>query len=318
MDALSQNPLVSVVTPSFEHARFLEETLTSVVCQDYRPLEHIVVDAASTDGTVEILRRWAAEHNDAEYQLKWVSEPDRGMGEGVNKGFERASGDIVGWLNSDDVYFDRFAVACAVRALQADPTIDAVYGDVALISEDSGLWMVWCFPKFRYRRILRGYLIPQPTVFFRRRVTDDIRIDPELPVAHDAYVWLAAGTKYKFQHLNRVQAGDRDHPTRKTYAVADKWAVRREQMYRSFGGSQHPPSLQQVADQITRLAMRAKGAFHLAHLFGRRGWQRDLAFPLWVDARKQVFKRQATMRILQRPTLVRPISAAETAVDRQL
>ena len=265
-----------------------------------------MVDAASTDGTVEILERWSARHNSSEYQLKWISEPDRGMGEGINKGFDRASGEFVGWLNSDDVYFDRFAIGCAVKALEADPEIDVVYGDVALISEDSGLWMIWCFPRFRYKRALRGYTISQPTVLLRRRVTDDTRIDPELPVAHDTYFWLAVGKKYKFQHLNRVQAGDRDHPTRKTYEVADKWAGRRREMYRSFGGSEHPPSWLRSFDQLTRLAMRIKGAFHLAALFARPGWQKNLAFPMWVDSRGQVLRRQATMRILRRPQLVRP------------
>ena len=313
MESASIKPLVSVVTPSFNQAQFIEETMASVLRQDYRPLEHIVIDAASTDGTVGILQRWSAEHNSPQYQLKWISEPDRGMGEGVNKGFARASGEIVGWLNSDDVYFDRFSVTAAVNALQAKAEIDAVYGDVALISEDGGLWMMWCFPKFKYPRVLRGYSISQPTIFFRRRVTDEIRIDPDLPVARmvapDVYMWLAAGSKYRFQHLNRVQAADRDHSTRLTHAVADKWRERRDEMYRAFGRSKPAGFWLRAADQVTRAAMRLKGAIHLALLFSRPGWQKDLAFPMWVDGRRQVLHRQATMRILRRPQLVRPDSA---------
>jgi glycosyltransferase involved in cell wall biosynthesis len=305
------DPLVSVVTPSFNQARFLEATLESVHRQAYRPLEHIVIDAASTDTTVEILRRWADTHNDSSYRLDWISESDRGMGEGVNKGFARASGEIVGWLNSDDVYFDCKVVRVAVDALRADPSADAVHGDVALISEDGGLWMIWCFPEFQYRRILRGYLIPQPTVFFRKRVTDEVRIDPELPVAHDTYVWLVAGRKYKFKHVHRVQAGDRDHSTRKTYEVADKWAGRRQEMYRSFGGSERPGMWARNADRLTRILMRIKGLLYLFALFGKQGWREDLAFPMWIDSEFQVFMRQVSMRITKRPPLVRePIQHA--------
>jgi len=305
MNSPLEHPLVSVVTPSFNQGRFLEETLNSVYEQEYRPIEHIVVDAASTDATIDILSRWAATHNDASYQLQWTSEPDRGMGDGVNKGFERATGEFVGWLNSDDVYFDRIVISSAVEALLADPSVDAVHGDVALISEDSGLWMVWCFPEFCYKRILRGYLIPQPTIFFRKRVTDDVRIDPNLPVAHDTYVWLVAGRKYKFKHIHRIQAGDRDHSARKTYEVADKWAQRREDMYQSFGGSEKVPPLARNIDRITRIVMRVKGLFYLVEMFARQGWRDRLAFPLWTDSELKVLRRQATMRITNRPALVR-------------
>ncbi len=305
MNTVRSETLVSVVTPSFNQARFIEETLASVYNQSYRPLEHIVIDGASTDGTADLLRGWSNTHNDSTYQLKWISEPDGGMGEGVNKGFERATGEFVGWLNSDDVYFDRVVIRSAVDAFRHDQTIDVVYGDVALISEDSGLWMIWCFPEFSYKRILRGYLIPQPTVFFRKDVTDDIRIDANLPVAHDTYVWLLAGQKYKFHHLHRVQAGDRDHSARKTYEVVDKWAQRREEMYRSFGGSEHPGLSARYADRMTRIVMRIKGARHLLKLFGDPRWRENMAFPMWIDSEKQVMQRQATMRITNRPTLVR-------------
>ena len=303
---------MSVVTPSFNQAKFIEETLASVYNQDYRPLEHIVIDGASTDGTANLLRRWSDTHNDPTYQLRWISEPDGGMGEGVNKGFERATGDFVGWLNSDDLYFDRVVIRSAVDAFQRDQTIDVVYGDVALISEDGGLWMIWCFPEFSYKRILRGYLIPQPTVFFRKHVTDEVRIDPNLPVAHDTYVWLVTGKKYKFHHVHRVQAGDRDHSARKTYEVVDKWAQRREEMYRSFGGSEYPGMSARYADRMTRIVMRIKGARHLLKLFGDSRWREKMAFPMWIDSQKQVMRRQATMRITNRPTLVRPGAAAST------
>jgi glycosyltransferase involved in cell wall biosynthesis len=300
-------PLISIITPSRNQARFIEETLGSVYLQDYRPIEHIVIDAVSSDGTVELLRAWAEKHNDSTYQLKWISEPDRGLGHGVNKGFERARGEVVGWLNSDDVYFDRDAVCAAVNTLWKERDVDAVYGDVALISEDSGLWMIWCFPEFRYERILRGYLIPQPTIFCRKRVINGVRIDPSLPVAHDAYFLLAAGAKFKFKHLHRIQAADRNHEGRLTYAVIDRWAARRQEMYRSFGGSEQRGLMARNLDRVTRVAMRIKGAIYLLRMFRNEGWQQVKAFPLWIDSSFQVLMRQASMRISRRrPTLVRP------------
>lgn len=145
MNNPNHGPLVSVVTPSFNQARFIEDTLASVFKQAYRPIEHIVVDGASDDGTVDILRHWADGHQSEGYRLRWISEPDKGHGDALNKGFARVTGDFVGWLNSDDVYFDRKAVQSAVTALQKNSEVDVVFGEVALISEDSGLQMVWCF-----------------------------------------------------------------------------------------------------------------------------------------------------------------------------
>ena len=143
---ISSNPLVSVITPSFNQAKFLEETLQSVELQDYRPIHQVVIDGGSNDGTVDLLKDWATRDHDPGYAFEWISEADRGHADALNKGFDRAQGEIVGWLNSDDVYFDRHVISTSVAALDAHPEVDVVHGDVAMISEDSGLQMIWCFP----------------------------------------------------------------------------------------------------------------------------------------------------------------------------
>ncbi|HRY21099.1 MAG TPA: glycosyltransferase family 2 protein, partial [Flexilinea sp.] len=119
-------PFVSIVTPSFNQAEFLERTIQSVLSQDYPNLEYIIIDGGSTDGSVEIIRKY---ENRLAY---WVSEKDKGQTNAINKGFNRAKGEIFAWLNSDDIY-EPGAIQAAVEALMSDPSLGFVYGDCNFI-----------------------------------------------------------------------------------------------------------------------------------------------------------------------------------------
>src|SRR5512138_1788368 len=122
-------PLVSIITPSFNQAAFLETTIRSVLDQDYPSLEYFIVDGGSKDGSLEIIQRYA-------HRLAgWVSEPDRGQTDAINKGFGMAHGEILAWLNSDDVY-QPGAVAEAATFLQQNPEVGLVYGDATYIDEN--------------------------------------------------------------------------------------------------------------------------------------------------------------------------------------
>src|SRR5687767_8454812 len=117
------NPLVSIITPSFNQGAFIAETIESVLGQDYPHLEYIIIDGGSNDNTLEVIRRYD------DPRLTWISGPDRGMTHALNKGFRRSNGQIMGWLNSDDVFLGKSVVSETVAYLQAHPEADLVYGD---------------------------------------------------------------------------------------------------------------------------------------------------------------------------------------------
>jgi glycosyltransferase involved in cell wall biosynthesis len=125
-------PLVSILTPSFNQAAFLPDNLRSVECQTYARVEHIVIDGSSTDGSVEILQ-------DAGDSVRWRSEPDEGQADAVNKAFRESQGEMIGWLNSDDAYFDCRVIEDAVAYFLSHPDVDAVYGHCLQITGAAGL-----------------------------------------------------------------------------------------------------------------------------------------------------------------------------------
>ena len=155
-------PLVSIIVPSFNQGAYIKETLESILTQDYRPLEVIVVDGASTDNTVEVLQSY-----DAIPEVKWVSEPDSGVVEAVNKGFARSQGEIGGIQSSDDAYLPD-AVRCGVQALLEDNNLGFVYGDIAKIDANGTELSRTNLAPFSIEAALAMETwIPQPSTFFR-------------------------------------------------------------------------------------------------------------------------------------------------------
>jgi len=291
--------LVSIVTPSYNQARFLEETLHSVERQRYRPIQQIVIDGGSTDGTVDILKRWAALDHGPGYTFEWISERDRGHADALNKGFDRVRGDIVGWLNSDDVYFDTRAITDTVAVFQKHPDVDVVHGEVALISEDSGLQMILCYPKFRYKRALRGFMVSQPALFLRRIITDEYRLDPTLRIAIDHVYWLQIGKQHKFRKLNRVLAGDRDHGARITRMSHQALMEASKEACSAFG-ARDASYLERLGDLLILRLLRLDGMLHLLSLLSHGKSLGDLAFPGWIDSVPNVLQRQLLMRVNNR------------------
>ncbi len=158
---------LSVVTPVYNSARYLADTLDSVARLTV-PHEHIVIDGGSTDGTIELLE------GREDPRLQWVSEPDRGQTDAVNKGFARARGELVGWLNGDDEYVPD-AVDRAVARMQSDPGIDAVYGSMEITDEEGTTRRLYRPLPFNWRLYLFiGDYLTTPTIIFRRNLLEHV------------------------------------------------------------------------------------------------------------------------------------------------
>lgn len=240
-------PLVSIVTPSFNQATFLEETIQSVLKQDYPNIEYIIIDGGSTDGSIEIIQRYAR------HLAWWVSEKDQGQTDAINKGFAKAKGEIFAWLNSDDTYHPH-AVSEAVTFLLNHPEVGMVYGDANLIDEEGRV--VGKFPARQtdYRRLRRGYVhIPQQAAFFRADLWRKVApLDPSFFFAMDYDLWVRLAKIAPLVYEPRLWANFRLHGSGKTIAADDRcWPEMLRVHYRE-GGAWLSPIV--IKSYIRRLA----------------------------------------------------------------
>jgi len=211
-----QYPKVSIITPSFRSARYISSTIESVLFQNYPSIEHIIIDGASDDGTVDILKKYP--------HLIWISEPDRGQSEAINKGMKLAKGEIVAWLNADDV-FKPDAVSVASEYLMNFPEIVAVYGDMEMITEHGETILLRKSKCFNLETLFFENFINQPTVFVRKYILDELHgLDERLHYSMDRELWLRIGSQYVMQYLpGWIGAGFRLHSISKTCTSEPKF-----------------------------------------------------------------------------------------------
>ncbi len=225
-------PLVSIVTPSYNQAAYLEETISSVLDQDYPNLEYIIVDGGSTDGSLEIIEKHANE------LAWWVSESDRGQTDAINKGFSRAKGEILAWINSDDTYLPG-AIAEAVEFLDSHPDIDMVYGDANLVDVDGEV--IGRFPARQTdnRRLMRGFVhIPQQAAFFRADIWRVVGpLDPSFYFAMDYDLWVRISLHSPIEYYPRLWANFRLHGDAKSIEADDRCWPEMVRVHRREGGS---------------------------------------------------------------------------------
>jgi glycosyltransferase involved in cell wall biosynthesis len=210
-------PLVSIVTPSYNQARFLEETIRSVLEQDYPHIEYLIVDGGSTDDSLEIIQRYA------DRLAWWVSERDQGQTDAINKGFARARGEIFAWLNSDDTYAPG-AISQAVAFLLSHPQAGMVYGDANLIDENGRVIGKFPARQTDYRRLKRGYVhIPQQASFFRASLWKQVGpLDPTFYFAMDYDLWVRIARLAPLYYVPSLWANFRLHDTGKSVVADDR------------------------------------------------------------------------------------------------
>ncbi len=224
-------PLVSIVTPSFNQARFLEATIQSVLSQNYPRLEYMIVDGGSTDGSLEIIKKYASR------LTWWISEKDQGQTDALNKGFGHARGDILAWLNSDDTY-ESGAVASAAKYLQMHREVGLVYGDANYIDENGRRLGRFPAAQTDLRRLRQGYVhIPQQASFFRGELWRTLGpLDPSFYFAMDYDLWVRIASRAALKYLPETWANFRLHAAGKTLAADDRcWPEMLRVHYRDGG-----------------------------------------------------------------------------------
>ena len=223
-------PLVSVITPTYNQAAFLRDTIESVISQDYPSIEYQIIDDGSTDETPAILQHYA---NSARVER----QENRGQTPTINKGWERAQGDILTWLNSDDTFLPG-AVSTAVAYLEKHPEVGIVFGDSLFTAADgSPLERSPARSSFDYELFVRECENPiaQPSAFIRRSVVEDVgMLDPSYYYFMDWDFWLRAGLQHRIDYFPELLSTYRLHPESKTVAQANKAAPELQYMYRKF------------------------------------------------------------------------------------
>jgi glycosyltransferase involved in cell wall biosynthesis len=207
---MAQGPLVTVVTPCLNAAPFIARTVESVLSQDYPDIEYIVMDGGSSDGTVDVLKAWGG-------RLEWVSAPDGGAADAINRGFLRSHGTIFGWLNADDTYRPG-AIGAAVRSLVSTPEAAVVYGQgVWTDTEDRVLGPYPTVSPYDAARWERECFICQPAAFMTRQAFEAVgMLDPHLQSAFDYDLWIRLSRGHLFVAIQEILAASRMHPFNKS------------------------------------------------------------------------------------------------------
>jgi glycosyltransferase involved in cell wall biosynthesis len=280
--AAADGPLVSILTPSLNQARFVSDCLESIDSQDYPRIEHVVVDGGSTDGTLDVLRQAA---NGGLHLIVERSSQSAAL----NRALECSSGEIVGWLNTDDAYLGVDAVGSAVEALAGRPDAVAAYGDAVVAGADGRLLRHVATDAARLDRLEPFSPLVQPAVFFRRDAVADGFLREDLDLTMDYELWVRLRRKGAFARIDRILAVDRDHVDAKSRARMDELADELRRVAALHGVPLDERG--RLRRQLHALGRRAGGLLPMLRI------ERDyeLAYPARVDSRWRRAVRQLAL-----------------------
>jgi glycosyltransferase involved in cell wall biosynthesis len=265
--------LVSIITPSFNQARYLETTIKSVLTQDYPRIEYIVIDGASTDNSVDVIKKY---ENRLAY---WISEKDNGQADAINKGLARANGDIVAWLNSDDYYLPN-AISNAVKVFEGIPGVVMAYGDMLAVNELGQTINTLKYKQVSLEDLLCFQIIGQPAVFFRREAFEKTGgLDTTFHYLLDHHLWIRLAQQGKILHVPQTWAAARYHAEAKNRAKAAEFG---REAFRILDWVKSQPEL---AGAVSSVERRARASAHRVDarylLDGGRSWP---ALKAWMRA----------------------------------
>jgi glycosyltransferase involved in cell wall biosynthesis len=217
LDKNSEYPKISIITPSYNQAQFLEKTILSVLNQNYPNLEYVIIDGGSTDGSLEIIKKYE------KYLSYWVSEKDKGQADAINKGFEKSSGEILAWLNSDDLYLIN-TLSKIKKTFMTNEEINFLYGHSLLINEeDNIIRSLYTVPQTYYSYIYDGGNIFQGTVFWKRDIFYKYgMLDKKLQTAMEYKLFDNFFKNEKGYFLNDILAAYRLHKKAKSYQISNE------------------------------------------------------------------------------------------------
>lgn len=244
---MSNQLLVSVITPSYNQAPYLEATISSVLEQDYPHIEYIVMDGGSTDGSVDIIRRYQ------DRLAYWTSEPDNGQAHAINRGFGLATGHILAWLNSDDTY-EPGAIKRVIETFKSYPAAELVYGEGWYVDEEGQRIQPCHFVRrsFQAIYIVNKNPILQPAAFWRRGLWNKVGpLDQNLHWVFDWEWFIRASRQTPFQYVPHFLANYRIHSEAKTRTGGMARRMEHARVTRKYGGWWHPNHVVQQARHVT-------------------------------------------------------------------